>query len=190
MCSLTSKTNLIISDKLKVSNKIGTKASNEADAITIRENHTITPGEIGINSLNMIDFNYSAKMVMININTLNEHDILPFLWTLLRKPLDKNLLMWLGEKGAIFYHYEIKVTNNEFDQLILHKYIAKDGTLHQLEMLFGYFWDFYDPKIVNEALKYAKGKKQSCLKKLSKKFDERKLKLKDHLDELVIPLLS
>ncbi|CAG8504700.1 7830_t:CDS:2 [Racocetra fulgida] len=179
-----------------------------------------TLNKTGLNSFNGTDLVIPNKMV-ININTLNEFDMSPFLWVLHEKPLNKHLLVWLGEKGgrpisekvfcnylvenmlqnwkindlkdvaAIFYHYEIKIISNEFEQLVLHKYIAKDGTLHQLEMLFGYFWDYYnDQKIVNEALKYAKGKNQTYLKELSENFDERKLKLKDHLDELVVPLLS
>ncbi|CAG8445339.1 10862_t:CDS:2 [Dentiscutata heterogama] len=210
---ITNKLNIVSPSDVVTNtlNKTGTNLTNEKISVTL--------DEIGIDSFNGTDLIIPNKM-MININTLNEYDMSPFLWVLHEKPLNKHLLLWLGEKGgrpisekvfcnylvenilqnwkindlkdiaAIFYHYEIKVTNNEFDQLILHKYIAKDGTLHQLEMLFGYFWDCYDPKIVNEALEYAKGRKQTYLKELSEKFDERKLKLKDHLDELVVPLLS
>ncbi|KAF0554778.1 hypothetical protein F8M41_018685 [Gigaspora margarita] len=200
--------------------ELETNPLNKTSTNSTNEKSTIIPNEIGINTFNGIDLIIPNKMA-ININTLNEYYMSPFLWVLHKELLNKHLLVWLGEKGglpiseevfcdylvnhmlqnwkindlkdvaAIFYRYQIKVTNNQFEQLDLHEYITKYSILHQLKMLFGYFWNCYDnPTIVNMALSYTRGKKQTYLKELSKKLNERWLQLKDNLGELIILLLS
>ncbi|CAG8468735.1 14362_t:CDS:2 [Acaulospora morrowiae] len=148
----------------------------------------------------------------IDVNVLDERGLSPFLWVLYKRPLKKSLLRWLGEKGgkpvseqvfcnhltatmfttwgkddlksvaAVFYKHKIKITNIKKEQMSLHVYIIKYGLLEQVEKMFEYFWDCYDSRVVNEALKYAEGKKKIYLLDLEKNLKRRRLEFEKNLE--------
>ncbi|CAG8756075.1 41601_t:CDS:2, partial [Gigaspora margarita] len=125
-----------------------------------------------LDALGMIDFSILNNMVIIDINTLNEMEMSPFFWVLHKKPLNKSLLIWLGNKGGRpvsekkFCDYLMKTMLFEWELSDLESVAAK---------MFDYFWDCYDSKVVNEALKYAEDQKKKLSYRIEKKSETKTL---------------